>query len=362
NNVLFMATELLLLGAAEGIPLLLIEEPEAHLHPQMQLRLMELLELRSKPGSGRVQVLATTHSPSLAAKADIEAMTLLAERKTFPLAHTSTALERSDYAFLRRFLDVTKANLFFARAVIIVEGDAENLLLPALAEALGRPLAKYGVSVVNVGHRGLFRYSRIFQRSDGAIFPVRVACLADRDIPTAASAAYVPAPAAPTPGQLARRKFENDFTDEELAAVVFRLKARDGGSVRTFVSPRWTLEHDVAAAGLGQLCHRAIRLARRAKDKNDVLTDEEIASQIEAADAQFAAWQAQLLGDDEIAALIYQTLFEKRASKVEAAHYLAAEVLKQNWAQEDLARRLPRYLREAIEYVTEPLGLMEDVG
>lgn len=361
NNVLFMATELLLLGAAEGMPLLLIEEPEAHLHPQMQLRLMELLELRSKPGPGRVQVIATTHSPALAAKADIEAITLLADHKAFPLDHKSTALEKADYAFLRRFLDVTKANLFFARSVIIVEGDAENILLPALAEGLGRPLAKYGVSIVNVGHRGLFRYARIFQRTDGTTSPIRVVCLTDRDFPTAASAAYVPPPAPPGPGEAARRKFENDFTVEELEAAVAGLKARDGGSVRTFVSPRWTLEHDIAAAGLGQLSHRAIRMARRAKDKNDVLTDQEIAHQIQTADAEFAGWQAQELASDEIAARIYRSLFDKRASKVEAAHYLAAEIPKQDWEPENLARRLPRYLVEAIEYVTEPIERIEDV-
>ena len=44
-----------------------------------------------------------------------------------------------DYKFLRRFLDATKANLFFAKGVVMVEGDAEVLLLPALAEKIGRP-------------------------------------------------------------------------------------------------------------------------------------------------------------------------------------------------------------------------------
>lgn len=361
NNVLFMATELLLLGAAEGMPLLLIEEPEAHLHPQMQLRLMELLELRSKDGPGRVQVIATTHSPALAAKADIEAITLLAEHKAFPLNQASTSLEKADYAFLRRFLDVTKANLFFARAVIIVEGDAENILLPALAEGLGRSLAKYGVSIVNVGHRGLFRYARIFQRTDGSVSPIRVACLADRDVPTAASADYVPPSSAPRAGEPPRKKFEGDFTEQELAGQVAALKVRDGGSVMTFVSPRWTLEHDLAAAHLGKLSHRAIRMAKRAKDKNDVLTEAEITGLTQIADAEFAAWAAEGLNGDAIAARIYQPLFEKRASKVEAAHYLAAQIPLENWAPEELARRLPAYVVEAIEYVTEPIDRVGDV-
>lgn len=50
NNLLFMACELLLLGKEpDGLPLLLIEEPEAHLHPQRQLRLMEFLRAAAKP-------------------------------------------------------------------------------------------------------------------------------------------------------------------------------------------------------------------------------------------------------------------------------------------------------------------------
>src|SRR5208337_5272090 len=106
-----------------------------------------------------------THSPHLAASAQLNSMILIVRQKPYPLAQTETKLEKDDYAFLRRFLDATKANLFFARGVIIVEGDAENILLPAIAAKLGRPFGKYGVSLVNVGHRGLFRYSRILQRA-----------------------------------------------------------------------------------------------------------------------------------------------------------------------------------------------------
>lgn len=119
NNLLFMAAELLLLSesAETGLPLLLIEEPEAHLHPQLQLRLMEFLEEKTK-GQAPVQVIVSTHSPNLSSKADIEKITHVAKGRAFPLASTHTTLTAGDYRFLRRFLDTTKANLFFARGVV----------------------------------------------------------------------------------------------------------------------------------------------------------------------------------------------------------------------------------------------------
>ena len=65
---------------------------------------------------------------------------------------------------LERFLDSTKANLFFAKGVIFVEGDAENILMPVIAKIIGMPLEKYGVSIVNVGSLAFLRYANIFKR------------------------------------------------------------------------------------------------------------------------------------------------------------------------------------------------------
>lgn len=61
-----------------------------------------------------------------------------------PLRKEKTKLSASDYRFLERFLDVTKANLFLARAVLIVEGDAENILLPVILEKLRISTAEQG--------------------------------------------------------------------------------------------------------------------------------------------------------------------------------------------------------------------------
>ena len=188
NNLLFVAAELLLLQSQrEQLPFLLIEEPEAHLHPQHQALFMQVLEQRATPipegqPGQQVQILLSTHSPQLAASADLEAMVMIIDHQAYPLAKGQTKLDEDDYAFLHRFLDATKANLFFARGLVIVEGHAENILLPTIAKKMGRSFGKHGVSIVNVGHRGLFRYSRILQRANNTLMPVPVALIPDRDI------------------------------------------------------------------------------------------------------------------------------------------------------------------------------------
>jgi putative ATP-dependent endonuclease of OLD family len=105
-------------------------------------------------------------------------------RRAYSLGKQHTKLDEGDYRFLARFLDVTKANLFFARGVLIVEGDAEAILFPALAKLLEKDLTRHGVSVVNVGGIGLGRYARILQRATpgAGVLNIPVACVSDMDV------------------------------------------------------------------------------------------------------------------------------------------------------------------------------------
>lgn len=182
SNLLFMALELILFEQEEiGLNLALVEEIEAHIHPQAQLRVIKFFEQESRKEDKDVQYIFTTHSPILAASLPLESIIMLHEDAAYSMGRGKTKLEADDYDFLERFLDATKSNLFFAKGVIMVEGDAENIFLPTFAEVIGLPLYKYGISIVNVGSLAFKRYSSIFLRNDGQPMNFPVSILSDLD-------------------------------------------------------------------------------------------------------------------------------------------------------------------------------------
>lgn len=177
-NLLCIAAEMLLFNNQKrGLKLALVEELEAHLHPQYQLRLIEYISSQEN----NEQFILSTHSITLTSKIKLANIIVLKENNALSLSPECTLMDPSDYRFLERFLDATKANLFFAKGLILVEGDAENLLIPAIAEAIGRNLYLFGVSIVNVGSTAYKRYIRIFKRKDGKSFGMPIAVISDLD-------------------------------------------------------------------------------------------------------------------------------------------------------------------------------------
>ncbi|MEI6897634.1 MAG: AAA family ATPase [Psychromonas sp.] len=181
-NKLFMAAELLHLETDpyNSIRLCLIEELEAHLHPQAQLRVINALNKICD--NKKTQFILTTHSTTIGSSIDLQNLILCNDGGVYPMWEGETQLAKGDYKFLQRFLDSTKANLFFAKGVIMVEGDAENILLPTIAELIGYPLDKYGVSIVNVSSTAFLRYSNIFMRKGGDELKIPVAVVTDLDV------------------------------------------------------------------------------------------------------------------------------------------------------------------------------------
>ncbi|WP_339659142.1 AAA family ATPase [Flavobacterium frigidarium] len=187
-NRLFMAAELLHLKKEnyDGLKLCMIEELEAHLHPQAQMKIIQALDREAQTD---IQFILTTHSPNIASKVDLKSLIICKNDNVFPLGEKYTFLGAeikegkydNSYEYLKRFLDVTKSNLFFARGVILVEGWSEEILIPEIAAKLNFDLSKNEVSIVNVGSTACLHFAKIFLRTDDKELNVPVSIISDLD-------------------------------------------------------------------------------------------------------------------------------------------------------------------------------------
>ena len=361
SNILSMACELLLHKGAEATPkssFLLIEEPEAHIHAQRQLKLIQSLENEAE--SKQQQIIITTHSPLLASVAKLESIIIVKNGNVYPLLKECTMLEDDDYRFLEKYLDATKANLFFARSVIIVEGPGEALLLPTLSKLLDRNFTDYGVSLVDVRSTGLRRYARIFLRTNEEDqLPIKVGCVTDRDImPNCAPQICINEDIYNDKKETwpikSKRNWraEADFTDADAAKHMNEIcQKADGQQVKTFVSNHWTLEYDLAYIGLQQEKMSEILLGALVKvsyvEKNQKTRKQEIKKAIE-----------EHLSNEEKASYFYSFFIKKIASKAEFAQQLAFDLeaafpIASPTDSQELEAMLPSYIVDAIKYVTK---------
>lgn len=186
NNLIYIAT---IIGdliervnrKSENYIALLIEEPEAHLHPQLQNILFNYFKnIESK----NIQIFLTSHSPTITAKTDIDTVILMENSfnvDILPLKDIEFE-DETDKKYLQRFLDVTKSQLFFANGVIFVEGISEAMLLHIFSKILGIDLEKNGIEVVNIGGVAFKPFAKLFnsEHMDKKI-KVRAAILSDDD-------------------------------------------------------------------------------------------------------------------------------------------------------------------------------------
>lgn len=165
------------------INLIFIEEPEAHTHPQMQYvfikNIKELLEEGRKIGDTRVQLqtFMTTHSSHIVAECDFDDLKYFVKEKDadgynivsknlkdLEISYQEeNGISNNHFKFLKQYLTLNRSEIFFADKIILIEGDTERILLPAMMKKLDQdnnfdiPLLSQNISIIEVGN-----YSKIY--------------------------------------------------------------------------------------------------------------------------------------------------------------------------------------------------------
>lgn len=162
-NMIYMALKIVeyeVNRTRELINIMIIEEPEAHIHTHIQRTLFDKLKVTKD----YTQIITTTHSTHLAEVSEVKNINILKSigsnsismqpsqgldefgKKNLQLKN----LKLSDC--IERYLDSKRSVLLFSKGVVLVEGDGEEILIPNLIKnALGVSLDEMGIGLVNVG-------------------------------------------------------------------------------------------------------------------------------------------------------------------------------------------------------------------
>lgn len=145
---------------------LIIEEPEAHIHTHIQKTLFDRIAYAD------TQIIYSTHSTQISEVSRIQSVNILGRNGHACEAYQpATGLSPDEIGGLQRYLDAVRSNLLFAKSVVLVEGDAEEILIPVLfKKVLGLSLDELGISLINIRSTGfknvavLFHETRIRKR------------------------------------------------------------------------------------------------------------------------------------------------------------------------------------------------------
>lgn len=193
--------------------ILLIEEPESHIHPHIQKVLFSNIG-----NDENTQVIYSTHSPQISEISNIENVNIVVPEggESWTSCYPSSGMQKEEIIPINRFLDITRCNLLFSRGVILVEGDVEEILIPYLIKNVyGVSLDEVGISVINNRGVGFTDLASIF-RSDRLRKRCAIVTDLDKYIDNESSSQK-----AAELGEARREKLDKEFKDNEYVNSYF---------------------------------------------------------------------------------------------------------------------------------------------
>lgn len=143
-----------------GATILVVEEPEAHLHPIYQRLLYKHIINKSD-----TSVIITTHSSHISSAAPITSLVHLIATSNGTDVKTTASLEltESDFTDLSRYIDTKRGEIYTAKGVLLVEGISEEYLVTSFSECMKLELDRLGVIVCNINSTNFTPYCRFLQ-------------------------------------------------------------------------------------------------------------------------------------------------------------------------------------------------------